>query len=148
MMWNFKQYSQNTALETADSCMTYEELEQAGNEVAKLVGRCLVFSLCTNSIGSVIGYTGFIQNKTVPLLLSAHLDKKLLLSLADTYHPAYFWYPNKMDITAAGITGKIVFEKYGYCLLKSDYFNEEQNLYPELALLLTTSGSTGSPRTS
>ena len=60
-MWNFKKYSQNTALETADSRMTYEELEQAGNELAESVGRCLVFSLCTNSIGSVVGYTGFIQ---------------------------------------------------------------------------------------
>lgn len=140
MMWNFKKYSQNTALETADSRMTYEELEQAGNELAESVGRCLVFSLCTNSIGSVVGYTGFIQNKTVPLLLSAHLDKKLLLSLADTYHPSYFWYPEEVDIMAAGITGNVVFEKHGYCLLKSDYSDKEQTLYSELALLLTTSG--------
>lgn len=146
MMWNFKQYSQNTALEAEDSCMTYEELEQAGNELAEIVGRCLVFSLCTNSIGSVVGYTGFIQNKTVPLLLSAHLDKKLLLSLADTYHPSYFWYPDKVDILEAGITGKVVFEKYGYRLLKSDYSDKDQTLYPKLALLLTTSGSTGSPK--
>lgn len=146
MMWNFKKYSQNTALETADSRMTYEELEQAGNELAESVGRCLVFSLCTNSIGSVVGYTGFIQNKTVPLLLSAHLDKKLLLSLADTYHPSYFWYPEEVDIMAAGITGNVVFEKHGYCLLKSDYSDKEQTLYSELALLLTTSGSTGSPK--
>ncbi len=145
-MWNFKQYSQNTALEAEDSCMTYEELEQAGNELAEIVGRCLVFSLCTNSIGSVVGYTGFIQNKTVPLLLSAHLDKKLLLSLADTYHPSYFWYPDKVDILEAGITGKVVFEKYGYRLLKSDYSDKDQTLYPKLALLLTTSGSTGSPK--
>lgn len=146
MMWNFKQYSQNTALEAEDSCMTYEELEQAGNELAEIVGRCLVFSLCTNSIGSVVGYTGFIQNKTIPLLLSAHLDKKLLLSLADTYHPSYFWYPDKVDILEAGITGKVVFEKYGYRLLKSDYSDKDQTLYPKLALLLTTSGSTGSPK--
>lgn len=146
MMWNFKQYSQNIALETADFCMTYEELEQAGNELAQSLGRCLIFSLCTNSIGSVVGYTGFIQNKTVPLLLPAHLDKKLLLSLADTYHPSYFWYPKEADIMAAGIRGTILFEKYGYCLLKPDYSDKNQTLYPELALLLTTSGSTGSPK--
>lgn len=148
MMWNFKQYRQNTALEDAKgSYMTYEELEQAGNEAAQAVsGRCLVFSLCKNSIGSIVGYTGFIQNKIVPLLLSAHLDTKLLQSLTEAYQPAYIWYPQETDIMAEGIKGDIVYEKYGYYLLKIAAESGTEDLYPELGLLLTTSGSTGSPK--
>ena len=148
MVWNFSQYRQNIALEdrTGES-LTYQELEEAGNQTARAIGeRCLVFSLCTNSIGSVVGYTGFLQNRIVPLLLSANLDRKLLLSLVKTYQPAYIWYPKCIQMQEAGIKGTIIYEKYKYCLLELDDKEIREDLYPELGLLLTTSGSTGSPK--
>ena len=38
-----------------------------------------------------------------------------------------------------------VYEAYGYTLLKTNY-EIKYEIFPELALLLTTSGSTGSPK--
>jgi len=147
-MWNFNLYKTQPALkDTSGMCMSYGELGQAGDEIAEKIGkRCLVFSLCMNSIGSVVGYTAFIRHHIVPVLLSAHLDRELFYSLYETYQPDYIWYPQEIPMDHEHLQGEIILEKYGYYLLKPESCHSRADLYPELGLLLTTSGSTGSPK--
>jgi acyl-coenzyme A synthetase/AMP-(fatty) acid ligase len=83
----------------------------------------------------------FIESKNVPLLLSDKLDEELLQYLLQTYKPDYIWMP-ETEIENFG--KKPILKKYGYVLIS--YEAEKKNLHPELALLLTTSGSTGSPK--
>ncbi len=144
-MWNFKQYENNVALiSDSDERLTYAEL-QAENEklAAHIDGRCLVFTLCNNSVGSVVGYTAFIQNNIVPLLLNAHLEEGLLDNLLTVYKPSYVWVPSEMTGRFDSFT--CVYEAWSYCLLKTNY-DSAYPLFDELCLLLTTSGSTGSPK--
>lgn len=143
-MWSFKEYKDRTAFSQDDGQkISYKELEDAGNELAaRIEERSLVFSLCTNTIGSVVGYTTFLNHNIVPVLLADTLEEGLLELLLDTYQPEYLWCPNRESKILK--KGKIIFEARGYVLLKTGAPKAE--LHDELALLLTTSGSTGSPK--
>lgn len=147
-MWNLNQFKDNLALISDEGIrLTYGELEEENRRIAQAVGgRCLVFSLCSNTVGSVAGYTAFMRNRIVPVLLNAHLDEGLLQNLMDTYCPAYIWAPQAQadtEVALAGLEG--VYTGYGYVLLKTSY-DRFYPMYEELGLLLTTSGSTGSPK--
>lgn len=124
--------------------ITYQELENLSNDFGKIIPeRELVFVLCRNIPGSVGGYLSFLAKDIVPLLLSAEINKDLLENLLSIYQPSYLYVPEQMSQEFD--KAKLLYKKYGYCLLYIDS-REEVKLYPDLALLLTTSGSTGSPK--
>ena len=130
------------AISDKDETVTYGDCVTFSNTMkAILPERSLIFSLCHNRIGSLMGYVAFLASKNVPLLLSADLDKELLEYLLCTYKPNYLWLPEEM---AGEYEGEVIFSKCGYVLLS--YADNKIDLYPDLALLLTTSGSTGSPK--
>lgn len=144
-IWNLEQFKDNTALiDEFGGKLTYGQLNANANALAEAVGRrCLVFSLCRNEIGSVIGYTGFVNNGIVSVQLSAHLDDSLLNNLLSTYEPSYLWVPK--DQVERFNDMEELYSAYDYVLLKTGY-TKEYPLYHELGLLITTSGSTGSPK--
>lgn len=144
-MWDLERFKENTALiDEVGNRMSYGSLNAKANELAKEIGRrCLVFSLCRNEIGSVIGYTSFVNNGIVSVQLNSHLDEELLNNLMITYEPSFLWVPN--DMIAKFVNMQSCYEAYGYSLLKTEY-KTEYALNDELALLITTSGSTGSPK--
>jgi acyl-coenzyme A synthetase/AMP-(fatty) acid ligase len=123
--------------------VTYGELHAFAKEFYKLVQkRSLVFILCENRVGALAAYVACLQCEIVPLLLSKDTDESLLKSLISTYSPAYIWasdnFPYSDDIEKA--SGSY----YGFSLFKTGLNSPE--LHPELSLLLSTSGSTGSPK--
>lgn len=144
-IWDLSKYSDNVALiDEHGREVTYGELDKESQAVAAAVGRrCLVFSLCSNEIGSVIGYVGFLNDGIVPLQLSSHLEEGLLQDLLGTYRPPYLWVPDGQVESLPGM--EAVYSVYGYSLLRTGY-EKEYELYGELALLIPTSGSTGSPK--
>jgi len=145
-MWQLENFRTNIAvIDEEGNNYSYACLK---NECDKLTesltsGRCLIFILCSNEIGSLIGYMTFINHRILPLLLDAHLDHGLLKSLVTTYKPDYIWLPSAMKDELELFNE--VYSQYNYSLIKTAY-NHEYLLYDELALLLTTSGSTGSPK--
>lgn len=138
-------FSSRTAviLENSET-VTYNRLSERAVEIYQNIGhRCLVFCLCQNTIGSLAGYLSFVTNNVVPLLLDASMDHGLLMNLINIYKPQFMWLPDERlrDFKQ----GEIVYSGDEYRLIR---VNNETN-YPlseELALLLTTSGSTGSPK--
>lgn len=135
-------FPDNIALiDDSDRAMWYDELEERASSLYARIGRrCLVFLLASNTVGSVLGYFSFLKNRIVPVMLSCRLDPVLLNSLIKLYRPAYLWLPSEQ------VSGwNIVYSDCGYSLAATD-MDSDCELYAELALLLTTSGSTGSPR--
>lgn len=97
-LWDLEKFKGNIALLNEEgNKLTYRGLNEEAQKISNVFDkRCLVFSLCTNSIGSVIGYTAFVNTgKAVPVQLSNHLDQELLGKLLETYQPAYIWLPKE-----------------------------------------------------
>lgn len=144
-IWDLEQYKDKTAL--IDDCgntITYGLLNAEANDLADAIGhRCLVFSLCRNEIGSVLGYIAFINNGIVPVMVNSHLEEGLLSNLLSTYQPEYLWVPKDQINSFENVS--VEHESYDYALLKTSY-GVKHSLYDELGLLITTSGSTGSPK--
>lgn len=149
-MWNFNPYpNKYAAISETGETITYAELKSFAQEMhTQIPERALVFSLCENTIGSLAGYVGFLENKIVPLLLDNGMDAELLEQLIALYHPSYLWLPEAMK--ESFLKQKVhqnnteVWRSRGYVLLKTHLAPYPLN--DALALLLTTSGSTGSPK--
>lgn len=122
--------------------LTYGELAVEVEKISKLVEpRSIIFHLCKNTIGSLVGYMGFIEGNAVPLALSSKIEKGLLDTLINEYTPAYMWIPTEQ---VTNFSYMVICEKYGYTLLKTG--NEKYPINDQLQFLMTTSGSTGSPK--
>lgn len=145
IMWNFDQFANNIALiDDGGKSLTYGQLQEEGDKLAgQIAGRCLVFCMCRNAIGAVLGYTCFLKHDIVPVLLNSHMDDMLVQNLMDNYCPAYMWMPEETAKKYAEC--KQVYSCWNYVLLKTGY-GKSYSMHEELGLLLTTSGSTGSPK--
>jgi len=145
MIWDLERFGNNTALiDESGIKLSYSETARLGSEISDAIGkRTLVFLLCTNSIGSVLGYVGCVNNNIVPILLNAHLERELLNNLIETYKPSHLWMCDQQVSDFADF--EAVYSVHGYTLVRTN-FDCSYDLYPELCLLLTTSGSTGSPK--
>ena len=144
-MWDFIQYSNKiAAIDDKGNQICYEELLKENKKTADILnGRCLIAIFCTNTIGALTAYTSCINNKIVPLLLPKNLDAELRQQLIEKYKPDYLWIPEDMEKEFTEYTKK--YKSLGYTLLETEY-RKVYSLYKELCLLLTTSGSTGSPK--
>lgn len=125
---------------------TGADLNIATDTLASVVAsRGLVFALCTNTFGSLCGYLSFLKSRVVPVMLDASMDRDLLGRLVNTYRPDYIWIPQTETQNELFSTWAVKAELYSYRLLENPV-RERHELHPDLALLLTTSGSTGSPK--
>ncbi|MCL2222330.1 MAG: AMP-binding protein [Oscillospiraceae bacterium] len=121
--------------------LTYGELCDAAREIsAAAKERTLVFALCENTIGSLVGYVSFISSGVVPLLLDSNMPEEHIDCLVNTYNPSYIWTHESRDFSKF----RKVFSGWGHNLYATDL--KPFSLHDELALLVTTSGSTGSPK--
>ena len=144
-MWNFGNFKDSVAIITEQGeQITYAKLDEYCKTLTNHINkRCLVFHLCTNEIGSLVGYAGFLKAQIVPLMLKADLDLELLDNMINIYLPEYLNVPNFVAEKLPHF--QQVYSNLGYTLLKTN-FDKSYKLNDELALLLTTSGSTGSPK--
>ena len=124
----------------------YSEIDTAAAVFSKEAAHQLVFLLCSNSRGTLLGYLGCLKAGAVPLLLDAHIAPDLLQHLIKTYRPAFYYIPHDVPEETKKILpmNKTVTAIADSLLLQSDTKGPE--LFQDLALLLTTSGSTGSPK--
>ena len=75
MMWRFDRFGDAIAVrDEYGSTLTYRELARESQALcAAAGGRCLVFSLCRNTIGSLLGYVGLIEGGVADHIEDIHL---------------------------------------------------------------------------
>lgn len=111
---------------------------------ALLADRCLAFCMCKNMPGAAAGYLAMLEHGTVPLLLDASLREEQLLQLYRVYEPSLIWAPE--EFRPDGLPGQWeeLLTAFGFHLWRTSFAPAPMN--EALALLLATSGSTGSPK--
>jgi len=123
--------------------VSYSELLAAADQLKERIQqRCLVFSVCENSLESVAGYIGFLRGRIVPVLISDGIHQSAFERLLRMYRPAYIWMQREKAAGAAW--GSEIYCYGNYVLLKTED-QTDYAIHEDLALLMTTSGSTGSP---
>ncbi|ERT59634.1 AMP-binding protein [Megasphaera vaginalis (ex Srinivasan et al. 2021)] len=126
-------------VDNAGNNYTYQDwYRHAQNLKTVLRPRSLAFVICHNRPAAALSYLCCLQNGIVPLLLDAALEKNLYAQLLHRYEPHYIFRP----ICPTDTQPLYSLEDYGVF----SYASTPLVLHPDLALLLTTSGSTGSPK--
>jgi len=138
-----KYINNNAIISESNEIISYTDIQNFSERLQdNIEERSLVFCLCENSVGSLGGYFSFINNRIVPLMLDATIDKDLLDNLICIYEPNYLWISNSLLELYGDY--EVRFSEFDYSLV---LINEKRvDVHDSLALLLTTSGSTGSPK--
>ncbi len=136
-----KKYDLTAVMDNHGEEMTYGDLTAFISKISEVIPyRCLMFILCRNRVAAAAMYLAALSNRIVPLMLGADMDAELLEDLYKRYRPSFVWKPDDL-LEAAEET---VYRQAGFSLVRYDTC--EYPLYEDLALLLSTSGSTGSPK--
>lgn len=126
-----------------ESSVSYGDIKSL-SEQPEIKATCglLVITLVDNSIDSLSGYLALLIANSVQLLQSPEISKSTFRSLINSYSPSYMWLPQARTIELG--SGEVVAIYRSFCLVRlksASYFVNRS-----LALLLATSGSTGSPK--
>lgn len=136
-----EQPAHNVALiEDGGVTLTYGELAERVAMLRDLLpSRALMFCYCENSAASLSGYLAALNAGAVPLMLDGALDPELSQQLLHKWQPALIWHPDTRQSE-----GEVLLHQDGYKLVATGYASPKMDA--SLALLITTSGSTGSPK--
>ena len=139
-------YENRIAIVTAEGEeVSYRQFIADGQMLfADVPARTLIFIVCENCLESVCAYIGALRKRVVPVMVNAGIDSELFQKLYLTYQPRYIFMPQAWNQTIVDTCDKVQAYR-NYELYQTDC-TQEYEIYPELALLLTTSGSTGSPK--
>ena len=124
----------------------YNELDKYLKEVANIVSkRSLVGIVVSNTIGCLLGYISFLYNKHVVFMLPEVINEEKLENYISKYNFNYLWVSfGWMKENRGWEKCKKIYECFDYYLLQISDQTIEMN--PELAVLISTSGTTGSEK--
>lgn len=111
-----------------DTKLSYRDVQEKVAEAVHLLSsysikKSLGFIYCENSPETIIAYLAALQKRDAVLLLSANLNEELKEQFVQTFRPHW------------------IFSDGRFCRREEE---EHGDIYPDLAVLLSTSGTTGS----
>lgn len=144
-MWNLEKYRKNIAFITdMGEKITYSSLISLQQDfVYGIKERSLIFIICTNTLESIIAYVSSMQHGIVPVMLDCCITKKNLYRLLKSYMPQYIYAPVSEFLYIDGYNE--IRKDKDYILYKLEK-STDYEINDKLALLLPTSGSTGSSK--
>ena len=128
---NLETFGSQIALQDENgNVISYEELAQKADSLSNKIGskKRFIFVSSNNNIDTIIGYIAALRGGHAVLMLDSNLNASLSDDLIKHYKPNGIW--------ADGGNG------YQY----TQFSEKSSEVHPDLALLLSTSGSTGSSK--
>lgn len=139
-------FADNTALiDTAkNESVSYRNLESESDIIKEKISsgrKGLAFLFTTNNSESVITYIALLKSGNAVLLLDEKLNEEIRNGLIKNYRPDYIISSNESVPEHYSLSFK--YESLNF--IKTTESNSI-NIFPELSVLLSTSGTTGSPK--
>ena len=149
--WDFERYGDSPALIAETGArLTYHDLASLSDDTEAAIGKNrdtgekpLAMFVCRNSMGAIAGYAALINRGYPVLPFSAELSAEMRKELMKVYRPGLLLLPEELRGEYPAM--KEICGIRDYVLLKTNY-PELFPVHPELGLLITTSGSTGSAK--
>ena len=122
------------------SCLTYAELAGRVSQLQKIISndKQLIFIQSGLNTPSLVCYLAALRAGHTAMLVSNALNTKKIAELQQQYQPEWIFEPVQAHRSYA-------YEEDGYGLRQSGD-EASKPIHPDLALLLSTSGTTGSPK--
>lgn len=143
---NLKLFADNVALiDTANKqTLTYKRLDDESDfisEKIKLSHKGLAFLFTTNNLESVVLYIALLKSGSAVLLLDEKLNEEIRNSLINNYKPDFI-----ISVSPKAPAGYSDYFDYHSLHLFEREERQSREIFPDLAVLLSTSGTTGSPK--
>jgi long-chain acyl-CoA synthetase len=140
----FTQFIDNTLLRDDKGVVfSYSNVLSIAQTLAfQATRRRLVMCIINNDIGGIAGYLALLVANAVPMMISSTISENALKGLIDAYQPDYVWLPHEDADRWPTAESKEI--NSGYALIRLSRDASTPDLHENLALLLSTSGSTGS----
>jgi acyl-coenzyme A synthetase/AMP-(fatty) acid ligase len=133
------------ALDDLGRVLSYRDLAQISVRLASSVpARTVALVLVRNTLGCVAAIVALIKQGAVPILLDARAAQATIALHRQRYQPDVLVLPS--DLQAQYPDNPCLLIMLDYAVLASEKHANCYPPHPDLALLLSTSGSTGSPK--
>ena len=156
VMWNIINQNKMALLDHNGAGISYGQLAEKVSEIGSIIAddssvKPLIINICTNTIPCIVGYISFIENGYTVMMIPDTLPLKKYQEIINNYRPDYIYVPETHILTAhiadnSGCRKKILgYMNYVlYSTRSAD--NDICKINDSLALLLSTSGTTGSSK--
>jgi long-chain acyl-CoA synthetase len=143
---NLKSFSNQVALTDTSTgkSVTYSQLEADADRIAAIIknhNKGIVFLFTTNTYNCIVAYLGILKSGNAVLLLDEKLNDEIRNDLISTYNPEFVLTSSETPLEHYSDSfkfGSLIFYRRNESLA--------DKVFSELAVLLSTSGTTGSPK--
>jgi long-chain acyl-CoA synthetase len=145
ILFNLKKFKNRRAVITeSHKIYTYKDLDNLSNKFLLKIKKSkkLIFLLGQNNIETLVGYIAFLKQNHSIVIIDYKINNLFLNNLIKKYKPSYIYCPKNLK---QQIKYKFLFEFKNYHFLERVKETSIQ-IHKDLCLLMSTSGSTGSPK--
>lgn len=125
--------------------ITYNQLNSEAESLSKKLPakKKLIFLLAENNFETIVGYISFVKKGFSVAILDSKINNFFLKNLIKLYKPSYIFCSNKKKMTLKKFK---ITAKYKSFILNQNLNKKEYKINKDLMLLMSTSGTTGSPK--
>ena len=136
---NFSQYSSNLCLISDEYTVNYQELDVICSKIEAVLPeeKQLILLKAKVNIETIVGYLSFLRKNHTVIMFDGSIDDDLIQNIIESYTPNFIW-----ETINSKNNYEVTYKTYGLRLVNP----KRLNLHPELSLMLSTSGTTGSPK--
>ncbi len=136
---NLSRYEENPCLITDEYTISYRELENICLTIENALPseKQLILVKAKVNAETIIAYLSFLRSGHAFIMLDSSVDDMLTQNIIETYKPNLIWEESNDSDRYL-----VKYKNYG---LKENNLNNLK-LHPDLSLMLSTSGTTGSPK--